>query len=54
MKWTPTKWKRPRTGEALLWFRFRCGHVSLRPYMAREFIWDDRGLEFDIVEVARA
>jgi hypothetical protein len=53
MKWTPTKWKRPKTGEKPLMVRFRNG-VEGGPYLARQLVWDDRGWDFDVVEVARA
>jgi hypothetical protein len=53
MKWTPTKWKRPKTGEKPLMVRFRNG-VEGGPYVASALRWTDTDHPFDVVEVARA
>lgn len=52
---TPTKWKRPRTGEKPLRVQWRTGELSKYTYTASQLIWDDRGWDHDIiaVEVAR-
>ena len=52
--WTPSKFKKPRTGEAKLKVRYRCGWESKWEYRADQLVWDDRGDPWDIVAVKRA
>lgn len=51
---TPTKGRKPKTGDRLLRVRFRNGLVSRFEYTAAQLRWDDRGSPFDILEVERA
>jgi hypothetical protein len=53
MKWTPTKWSRPRTGEKPLMVEFRNGEVG-GPYTSGMLRWTDTDHPFDVVKVARA
>jgi hypothetical protein len=54
VKWVETKFRRPRTGDALLKVRWRNGEESRHEYTARQLVWEDRGWPFDIIEVAKA
>jgi hypothetical protein len=49
--WTPTEWRRPRTGETPLRVKFRDGEVSKEALPAAKWNWEDRDYAFDIVEV---
>lgn len=51
--WEATKWSEPPTGDLLLRVMLRSGWISHQPAMARDLIWDDRGLERDIVAVGK-
>jgi hypothetical protein len=51
---TPTKWRRPRTGDSLLRVQFRNGRLSIHAYQARQLRWSNTGDEWDIVAVERA
>jgi hypothetical protein len=51
---TPTKFRKPKTGERLLRVQFRNGQVSRFSYRADQLVWKDRGWDFDIVGVERA
>lgn len=53
-RWTPTKWRKPKTGDKPLMVRFRNGVESRYSYTAGQLVWADRGWDFDIVAVARA
>lgn len=52
-KWTPTKWRPPRTGETPLRVMFRNGRISDHTYTAKQLNWSDRDYDFDIVAVRR-
>lgn len=45
---------KPRDPNAMVWLRFRCGQESPAPRRAGDFIWSDRGWDFDIVAAAKA
>lgn len=51
---TPTKGRKPRTGEAKLRVQFRCGLVSRHEYTASQLRWNETGCAYDIVAVERA
>lgn len=53
MNWTPTKWRRPRTGETLLRVKFRNGVESKEALPASKWNWEDRDFDWDIIEVRR-
>lgn len=53
MTWTPTKWRRPRTGDTPLRVKFRNEVVSKEALPASKWNWEDRDYEFDIIEVRR-
>lgn len=51
---TPTKGRKPRTGETKLRVMFRGGYVDERnEYTASQLRWDDTGSEWDVVAVKR-
>ena len=52
--WIPTKGKEPRFKEQPYYVRFRCGHESNQPYVAKQLRWNDTGCEWDIIAVRRA
>lgn len=50
---TPTKGRKPRTGEALLRVQFRNGRISRHAYKASQLDWTDRGEGWDVIAVRR-
>ena len=50
---TPTKWTKPRTGDATLRVRFRSGVEREYDKAASKLRWSDTGAAFDIVAVQR-
>lgn len=53
MNWTPTHWRKPRTGDALLFVRFRNGIESKQALPAAKWNWSDRDYNFDIIAARR-
>lgn len=52
---TPTKWRKPRTGEAKLRVQFRNGYVDDKhTYRASDLRWTDEGSAWDIIAVRKA
>jgi len=53
--WTPTNGRTPKTGEAKLFVRFRCGYEDLKnEYKASQIRWTNTGDDWDAVAVKRA
>lgn len=50
---TPTKGRKPRTGERLLRVRFRNGVESSVGYTANQLRWTDTGDDWDVVACQR-
>lgn len=50
-RWTPTKWREPKTGDTPLYVRFRNGIEPKDPAPASKWIWKDRGWSTDITHV---
>ena len=46
---TPTNWKPPRTGDALLKVKFRDGTTSKTAHPAAKWTWANRNYAFDII-----
>lgn len=53
-RWTETKGRTPKTGDAPLYVRFRNGLEPPNPAPADKWIFDFRGWSTDIVAVRRA
>lgn len=53
MKWTPSQFRKPRTGDKPLMVEFRNGVIG-GPYTSSQIRWSDSGHDFDVVKVARA
>lgn len=52
---TPTRGRKPRTGERRLIVQFRCGYVDKKhTYTAEQLRWSDTGDDWDIIAVKRA
>jgi hypothetical protein len=50
---TPTKGRKPRTGDKLLRVQFRNGQVSRHEYTAAQLRWTETGDGWDVVGVRR-
>lgn len=48
VKWQPTNWKPPRTGDKKLRLKFRNGRISDHTYTARQINWADRSYDYDV------
>jgi hypothetical protein len=52
---TPTKGRKPRTGEKRLIVQFRCGMIDEKhEYTAAQIRWSDTGDSFDVIAVKLA
>lgn len=50
---TPTKGRKPRTGEARLEVQWRNGMIDRWTYTASQLRWDDTGHDFDVLAVRK-
>lgn len=51
---TPTKGRKPRTGQDKLTVQFRSFTDWQHAYTADQLVWDDRGYAFDVIAVRKA